>query len=63
MVRMLEQMDSALSRHPFGDRVHYVNATKAFDSTTGDCFIDEVHLNAEGMERLLAYIVQQTQAR
>jgi hypothetical protein len=41
----------------FPGAVHLVNATTAFDSSESACFIDEVHLTAEGNRLLCRHIV------
>lgn len=54
---ILLAMNDRLSSSSFSPKTYYVDGNKAFDNTKAACFVDEVHLNLQGNEIFVEYIV------
>ena len=59
MTTAFRRLDLELARHSRGPSAAFIDGTSAFDNSTNDCFIDEVHLTDQGKEILIRHIADQ----
>lgn len=59
MANALRRLGSELARQKRGPDADFVDSTSAFDGSSDDCFIDEVHLTERGKELLLVHMANQ----
>jgi len=63
MSEMIENLNGHLEKSAFPGKTYYIDATKAFDGSTSQCFVDEVHLTNNGNEILANYLVNAAQKK
>ena len=59
MMKTLRRFGSELSHQKRDGNAYFVDSTTAFDSSTEDCFVDEVHLTERGKALFLQHLVKQ----
>ena len=56
MAKGIKTLSETIPKIDFPGEVYVLDATKAFDAVDGQCFIDEVHLNDLGNQKLSDFI-------
>jgi hypothetical protein len=59
LTEAMRRLRTELWRHARGANAAFIDSTSAFDNSTDDCFVNEVHLTGQGEKLLLIHIANE----